>query len=502
MSGTTTNPAAKYSASILDAEYGSQIFTGLRGEYGNYKFADPHRQATYEHHEMNFRRMQMLKIAYDKQEFLRRMRTDLKREYLTRKKQVKRLQMDAAVNFRNAENELQEHYAGMNASEHQPYIHGVDINAPLVSQIQLPHDEILDLKTFDEQREFEKLRQIHTDLFIDQQESIRLWEQQEQRQREWEATNDAAWVECQRQQYRQRLPYEPRGKEEEDNAQKHWECEDANCSTCGHDDDQSSYDSEYCAEFGDYPREYNCERECREREEAAQAEAAQAEAVHAEAGHAEAAAQQRWEENTRDSDEDGLWDEEAIQNEAEHRREVALMKLNDDMTYACDDHPDVQQLDVVSVTEPRERITTSSASSGGISAQKKAAAGAAKKAAKARQAKQDLKKKAKFVPFKITMNTNRVPVHKECRDVEEWSDAEDVEEEQSTTTTTLLYQGRAQINLPKKNLQNVSREAKERHIAKWRRIEATEKHASARGTRIANISEPRSWHNCGGSDCD
>ena len=478
MSGTTTNNAAKHSASILDAEYSSQIFTGMRGEYGNYIFADPHRQVTYEHHEMNFRKMQNLKTAYNKQEFLRRMRTDLKREYMTRKKQVKRLQMDAAVTFRNAENELQEHYAGMNASEHKPYIHGVDINAPLVSQIQLPHDEILDLKTFDEQREFEKLCQIHKNLFIDQQESIRLWEQQEQRQREWEATNAAGWEHCQQQQYQQRRPYEPRSEEQQQE-----------------NDDQSSYDSgsydsNYCGVFGDYPPEYNCERELREAEEAA-------------AAQAEAAEQQRWEENTRD--EDGLWDEEARANEADHRREVAQMKLDANMNYQCDDYPDVQQLEVVQVIEPKQRITASAASSGGISAQKKAAAGAAKKAAKARQAKQDLKKKAKFVPIKITMNTNRVPVRKECCDVEEWSDAEDVKEEQSTTTTTtLLYQGRAQINLPKKNLQNVSREAKERHIAKWRRIEATEKHASARGTRIANIPEQRSWHNCGGSDieCD
>ena len=163
------------------------------------------------------------------------------------------------------------------------------------------------------------------------------------------------------------------------------------------------------------------------------------------------------------------------------------MRLNDDMTYACDDHPDVLQLEVVEVTEPKERITASAASSGGISAQKKAAAGAAKKAAKARQAKQELKK-AKFVPIKITMNTNRVPVSKE---------GSDAEEEQ---TTTLLYQGKAQVNLPKKNLQNASREDKRRHIAKWRRIETAEKHASARGTRIANIREPRAWHNCGGSD--
>jgi hypothetical protein len=268
------------------------------------------------------------------------------------------------------------------------------------------------------------------------------------------------------------------------------ECSD--CFSYGGDENNDN-DSEYDGIFPDYPREYNWEIECREAEEAAAAaQAAQA-----------AAEQQRWEENTRDSDGE-TWDDEARANEAEHRREVALMKLNDDMTYTCDDHPDVQQLEVVTITEPKARITASAASSGAISAQKKAAAGAAKKAAKARQAKQELKKKEKFVPFKITANTNRVPVpvSKECCDMEEWSGNEDDVEQPTATTATLLYHGKAQVNLPKKNLQNVSREGKRRHIAIWRRIEATEKHASARGTRIANIPEPRAWYNCGGSDID
>lgn len=357
MSGTTTiTTASSYAAFISATEYGSQIFTGLRSEYGMYKFADPHRQATYKHHEINYKKMMTVKNAYDKQELLRKMRADMKREYLTRKKQMKKLQMDAAVDFRNAENSLQEHYASVNAADRRPDIRSVDINAPLVSQIQLPYDEILDLKTFDEDSEFEKLRQIHADLFADQQESIRLCEQEEQQQREAEA-------------------------------------------------------------------EWNEQR------------------------------QSTWAPAYDDEEE------------------------NDDMTYTCDDHPDVLQLEVVQVTEPKERITVSAASSGGISAQKKAAAGAAAKAAKARQTKQELKKKAKFVPFKITMNTNRV--------------CEEGEEEQ---LTTLLYQGRAQVNLPKKNLQNVSRKGKERHIAIWRRIETAEKHASARGTRIANIAQPKMWH--------
>ena len=503
MSGTTTtNHAATSARYIAATEYGSHIFSGERSDYGIYKFADPHRQATYEHHETRFRKMKEVKMAYDKQELLRRMRADIKREYLTRKKQMKRLQMDAAVDFRNAESSLQEHYA-TEAADH-PYIHGVDINAPLVSQIKLPNDELLDLKKFDEDGEFAKVRQVHADLLADQQESIRLLEQEEQRQSQYHTI----WQRWMEREYQQRRPYAPRDEEQQPQQPQQQEqqqpeeeqpgrygdggycgCGDLECSDCysyggenddqssygGEKDDQSSYDSNYCAEFGYYPREYNCERKWREAEEAEEAEAAAA------------AEQQRWEENTRNSDGE-TWDEEARADEAEHRREVALMKLNDDMTYTCDDHPDVQQLEVVQVMEPKQRITASAASSGGISAQKKASAGAAAKAAKARQAKQELKKKAKFVPFKITANTNRVS-----------KEGSDAEEEQ---TPTLLYQGKAQVNLPKKNLQNVSREDKKRHIAKWRRIETAEKHASARGTRIANIPEPRAWHNCGGSDID
>ena len=512
MSGTTTtttataNHAATYNHAEISAkyiaatEYGSQIFNGERGVYGIFKFADPRRQMTYERHETCFTKMQNLKNAYDKQEFLRRIRADIRREYLTRKKQMKRLQMDAAVDFRNAESSLQEHYASEAAADHQPYIHGVDIHAPLVSKIQLPNAQILDLKKFDAESEFAKVCQIHADLLADQQESIRLFEQEEQRQSQY-YTIQQRWME--REYGQQEQPQQPeQQQEEEPQAGRYGDggycgCGDFECSDCfsyggdeNENDDGDSYDSDYCGTFGHYPREYNYERERREEEEAAAAQAAAA----------ESAEQQRWEENTRESDGE-TWDEEARANEAEHRREVALMKLNNDMTYTCDDHPDVQQLEVVAITEPKQRITASAASSGGISAQKKAAAGAAKKAAKARQAKQELKKKAKFVPFKITANTNRVPVPvcNECCDVEEEWSGSNMEQEQ---TTTLLYQGRAQVNFPKKNLQNVSRKGKQRHIAIWRRIEAAEKHASARGTRIANIPQPRTWYNCGGSDID
>ena len=447
------------------------IFTTERSEFGMYKFSDPCRQATYEYHEMSYTKMLKLKNAYDKQELLRKMRADMKREYLTRKKQVTRLQKDAAIDFRNAESSLQEHYA-TDAADQRPYIYAVDINAPLVSQIQLPHGKHLDLKTFDANHEFAKVRGIHEDLRREQeeqeQEQRRFEEQeQEQEQSRWWKAEAEALAKWEQRNYEQRRPYEPRAEQQQQEEEQpgrygdggYCGCDDLDCSDCysygGENDGALSSDSEYDdGLFPRYPREYNCERECREREEA-------------EAAAEAAAEQQRWEENTRNSDGE-TWDEEAIANEAEHRREVALMKLNDDMSYQCDDYPDV-----VTVTEPRERITVAAAGSA-ISAKTKAKSKTtAAAAAKARIAK---KQQNKFAPIQVTINANRVSV------------------EDAESSSTMLYKGKVQINLPKKNLQNVSREDKKRHDEKWRRINTEEKQSNARGTRIANIPQPRMWY--------
>lgn len=464
----------------------ASIFTTKRSDFGMYKFADPCRQATYEHHETRYTKMLKVKNAYDNQDLLRKMRADMKREFLTRKKQVKRLQKDAAIDFRNAESSLQEHYYATEAADHHPYIRAVDITAPLVSRIQLPRGEILDLKTFDANHEFAKVRQIHEDLRRDQEkqeQEQRRFEEQEQEQSRWWEANASELVKWEQRNYEQRRPYAPRGEEQQQQQEEeqpgrygdggYCGCGDLDCSDCysygGENDDQSSYDSDYCGE-------YNWERECREAEEA------------------EEAAKQQWMEKTHNdayqqacdafAGDDETWDEEARANEADHRCEVAQMRLNDDLNYTCDDYPDVQQLEVVQVTEPRERITASAASSGGFSAKKKASAGAAKaRIAKQQRNKKQQQQTKQFVPIQITVNTNHVT-------------GDDTE----SASSAMLYQGKAEINLPKKNLQNVSREGKKRDAEKWRRINAAEKQSNARGTRITNIPEPRAWHNCGGSD--
>lgn len=493
MSGNTANA----STSNITEEQIRQMLVDdkKRNEFGLFEFLNPYVQVPFERAQEEYMKKYKLKEAYNKQEFLRKMRTDIKREYLTRKKQLKRLQTDAAVAFREAETRLQEHYS--NEFARIKGRRAVDISMPLVSCVEIREGETIDLKEFNIQQAFQGLCNMQNDIYQSEREGVIQFmrkREEEQRQREYEAANEASWNQWTQQQYQQRRPYAPRGEEQQQQQEEEEQpgrygdggycgCDDLECSDCysyGNENESvSSYDSEYCAEFGYYPREYNYERQMREDEEARVAQAARLRAEHEAEAAAEDAAeaerrrrwhdmspeeeQQLWFENTRNSDGE-TWDEEAIEDEAEHRREVAQMKLNGD-------HPDVQQLEDIDieVMEPKERFTASSAAGGMLSAQKKAAAGAAAKAAKARQAKQQQKKlQKKFAPLQVTDNTNR-----------------------SNEVTAILTTNKLEINLPKKNLQNVSREGKRRHVAIWRRIEKTEKHASARGTRIANIPEPR-----------
>lgn len=160
----------------------NELFTGELSEFGMPVFSDPNAQATYKQVEDAYKKMLALKDAYDKQELLRRMRTDMKREYLTRKNQVAQLQRNAAVEFRNAKFSLQEHYATQAADggDGHQYHHGVravDISDPLVSQIHLPIGETLDLKQFKADLEFDKLKQMHINIQQQQreQEQSRAW---------------------------------------------------------------------------------------------------------------------------------------------------------------------------------------------------------------------------------------------------------------------------------------------------------------------------------------
>jgi len=499
MSGTTTTNATN--------NYNAVIFTGEKSEFGMPVFSDPHRQTTYKHFEEEYRKKYALKEAYDKQEFLRKMRTDIRREYLTRKKQVKTLQCHAAVDFRNAEMSLQEHYASASTQGQEPWrIRGVNINAPLVSQIQLPSGETLDLKTLQCHAEFDKLRGVHENLRLDQLESIRIWEEEQQRQRDEAAAaaaNEASW-------WNQTPPtlasLQTRG--------AFGGCYDDNDDN----DSASSYDSEYDGIFPDYPREYNWERECREAEEARAAQEAADQQQYKRPSHLPGCVNPRCVSCRWDNDEgynyNNTWSDDESEPEEEifdsnnkwnlpmteeEKRiledgEEALRELEEsqDDWCVCPAHDTISRAECLleflkeraAIEEQKameipdcpptdDEPAPASASTGGgmLSAQKKAVAGAAAKAAKARIAKQQQKKQQKkFVPLQVTRNTNR-----------------------TNEVTAILTANKLEINMPKKTLQNASREAKKHYKQKWNQTNAVAKQSNARGTKIPELRVYSKW---------
>jgi hypothetical protein len=363
------------------------------------------------------------------------MRADIKREYTTRKNQVMKLQQRAAVTFRNRESRLQEHYSETRSDVHQlpTYHRNIEIDAPLVDVVELPRDNSFNLKQFDYNKEFENLRMVHASICRDERESMieamRNQREHEERERQQQEPREIPWGE-----------WVAGGHVSE----KCLGCGDLECSDCDDDcSDNASYDSDYCGVFGHYPREYDHERVTREAEE-------------------------------------------AREKEQEEREEAALRKECEEMTqeeedYLSDDGEEFNDAtEAIPDTEPKERCATSSASSGNsiICAKKKAVAAAG--AAKARREKQQRKKDAaKFLPVKITMNTNR-----------------------ENDTDKVLYVGRAQINDPKKrNLKQVmartedeARKDKKRDAAKWKRLNADQKQTAARGTKLAILTIKRPWY--------
>jgi hypothetical protein len=134
-----------------------------RDEFGFQMFQNPFVQALYERSQKEYKLKYNLKEAYNNQEFLRKMRTDIKREYLTRKKQLKKLQIDAAVMFRESESKLQEYYSTEFAKS-QP-CREIDIHAPLVSHVALPHGKSMNVKEFNTKQAFEGLRNLHQEYY-------------------------------------------------------------------------------------------------------------------------------------------------------------------------------------------------------------------------------------------------------------------------------------------------------------------------------------------------
>ena len=440
MSGNNTNNATN-----------TNIFTAGTSEYGMRMFSDPHTQESYKNFEDEYKKKYVLKQAYDKQEFLRKMRADIRREYLTRKKQVKHLQKDAAIDFRNAEMSLQEHYAG---AQEKPFsIRAIDISAPLVSQVTLPAGDVFDVKTFHPDTEFEKVVEFHKSLSEQQNESKDQWmEQEQQRQRqsqdEWEAVYaQASWNKCVTQQ-------------EEDPSTPHCDQSPSIDIDIDTDTDVLNIDNKWCMPMT------AAEKMILEEGEAAQ-------------NQRDEFPQCYWTYiGTHDAIDHAGW----VLNSVKQRRANAGMT---DEEHECDDCP------AILPNEPASAggilLTNNSKSKARKSANNKKKNTAAS-AAKARVAKQKQKQQQqqqqqqqKFVPLQVTINDNRSSHN------------------QSEALSAMLSASKIEINLPKKNLQNASREAMKRHNQKWNRINAQNKQSAARGTGIANLPSRRR-HDDGDSD--
>jgi hypothetical protein len=177
-------------------------------------------------------------------------------------------------------------------------------------------------------------------------------------------------------------------------------------------------------------------------------------------------------------------DEDEEDEEEQMRREAAFQEY-------YRQHMDSEEREAMVIPDvapiPDEPASTGSSSaiaSSSIKSKKQHASAAAK----ARVAKQQQKKKQqqqqqqqKFVPIKVTINDNR-STHSHDK-----------------TASAMLSASKIEINLPKKNLQNATREAMKRHNQKWNRINAQNKQSAARGTGIVNLPA-RSRENMNESD--
>ena len=470
--------------------YDSRFFTGDRDEFGMHVFSDPSVQAIYDFHEDGYRKKLRTKEAYDKQELLRKMRVDTKREYLTRKRQLKVLQKCTAVEYRNAEMSLQEHYASVQARQPEYCQRAIDITAPLESLITLPGGEVVNLKTFDCYAEFERIVGVHASLLQQQKDAEdAAWFDEPEPERhchaasDWDAmmeqrlqntaTNGFGWVSCE--SPRTAIPTTSTTRRsafggcydytEEELEQQRRDQEETQTRALG------QYFVNKWAQFG-------LRRQLTDEEIAILIAGTLAE-------HA-----------MNDPEYDPTCDYTSnvpTFHQAMHLEELLRQEqMRDVESFAfaqvledCADEAlqcDIEQRACELPDEPASE-GNSAIPLPLVKAKKQRTATAA--ATKARIAKQQRKNqgqqqqqqgKQKFVPITITINDNHA-THK-----------------QSEALLEMISSSKVEINLPKKNLQNMSRDAKKAHNKKWNCINAQAKQSAARGTRIADI--PRKW------DCD
>ena len=453
-------------------EYDDAIFGSTRSEHGFHHFQDPEYQRAFHLREEKYTLTFLLKKAFEGQEFLRKMRADMKREYLTRKRQIKKLQTDQAVVFRDAEMKLQEFYSATTGVpvEAAWKSRDIDITSPLVTTFQLPFGNTLDLKELDTNEQFANLCEFHIKLRSDKERELLHAElvQQEDEERERYFEEQA---QADAQQWRESRPWIAAL-----SPQERW-------SYFLTHNEQEMIDEAQIAKV-EYKRAREEENHfwmnsCRQTMERAAwvykmkifemmtPEEREVDLKECERQVREYGRDTRYPtmypEETEETEEE--MEEETEEEKAEREEKETLHQmLHDEKDFKEmleDDGLVVPQLNDVEAQDPKAFVTCGSAKSKPSSSA--AAAASAKKTTKARIAKQQ--KKPKYVPFDIHSVEN-AKVSKEDVVV---------------------------INMPKKILQGESREDVKRYNRKWNKKNAMAKQSSARGTGIPNLYVPNKW---------
>ena len=421
----------------------NELFTGELSEFGMPVFSDPTAQATYKQVEDAYKKMLALKDAYDKQELLRRMRTDMKREYLTRKNQVVQLQRNAVVEFRNAQFSLQEHYATQAADggdSHQ-YHHGVravNISDPLVSQIHLPIGETLDLKQFNAGVEFDKLKQMHINIQQQQREQ----EQEEEESRAWfDQTPSTCDDECVPERRRSAFGgcYDYT---EEELLQQEQADDDNTLSTDNKWNLPMTASQKQILEHGEKSqRDLDEYPNCYWTRIATRAAIDEANMLLRALKESEIVStmtvEERCASNYREIDRDEFPESQQQEEEEEEEEEMELLDDDDDECLPIPDEPAATGSGAIAVGKSKKHQV--------------------KAIIKPHQQKRKQPKK-KFVPLQITLNPNHEAANK-------LADA-------------------VIVNLSKRSIRT---HGKKREAEKWNRINGEHKQSAARGTRITNI---------------
>lgn len=447
-------------------EYNRSIFATERTEYGFPHFQDLEYQIAFEHRETKYRLAYILKEAFDKQEFLCKMRADMKREYLTRKKQVKKLEQDQVVVFRNAEMKLQEYYTSTTSIHHDSVRKFATASPTHIATIHLPfgntlHTNEILLSEVDMRDQFSQLREFHIKLRYDKEGELREAERQQCEEEE----RERRFEELARGQRQQKLsswiaalpPYE------------RW-------TYFLTFDEQDIIDA---AEIAETEYEEACDEGNKEWMESCRAkmergagirkmkiwevmtpEEREVDLKECRRHIQEYGADTRY--TTMHAEETETEEQTAEREQHEMRRQM----LRDEKEFKQmleDDGLVVPQLNDAKIQESKAFVTCgSSVKSKPRAFTSAASAASAKKAAKARVTKQQ---KQKYIPLDIhTVGNAKVG-------------KDDV----------------VVIDMPKKILQGESREAVKHYNRKWNKKNAVAKQSSARGTGIPNLSVPNKW---------